>query len=332
MRSLTFLKHSTEKAKITVTVCTYNLPVLEKFFQISAKSSATANDPTASFSSSSTAYNVVLPLWGKNPGLWQVNMESSAVHSPLRPDTIPVAQAWRGILSFKRHEVGPLVVHAMHFGILEQACAQSEGFIILGGIKRSSMVSFVIWGHSWWGSEANEYEHATPILSLCHLICTDWYILISIFFLLWKKSGYGPVKQGRQLATCDWACHSHGNLIPGKFDLRTNSETGIKWSCMPLLIGSCGGLKQTQAKSGVKKSMVSTGKSVIIFWFRYWWATFHFLTYQGLDKPASYDLKFFSFNREKNCPLGLYVDQNLFSLRPLLLLFAKKNTVNSNIF
>lgn len=44
-----------------------------------------------------------------------------------------------------------------------------------------------------------------------------------------------------------------------------------------------------------------------------------------MDKPASYDLKFFSFNREKDCPLGLYVDQNdLFSLRPLLLLFAKK--------
>ena len=77
--------------------------------------------------------------------------------------------------------------------------------------------------------------------------------------------------------------------------------------------------------------MVSTGKSVIIFWFRYWWATSHFLTYHGLDKPASYDLKFFSFNREKNCPLGLYVDQNLFSLRPLLLLFAKKYSKQQHI-
>ena len=47
-----------------------------------------------------------------------------------------MAQACSGILSFKRQEVGPFVVHAMHFGILEQACAQSEGFIILGK-KRS---------------------------------------------------------------------------------------------------------------------------------------------------------------------------------------------------
>ena len=67
------------------------LPVFEKFLQISPKSSATAKDPK--LSSSSTAYNVVLPLWGKNPGLWQVSMESLTVHSPLRPDTMPVAQA-----------------------------------------------------------------------------------------------------------------------------------------------------------------------------------------------------------------------------------------------
>ena len=55
------------------------------------------------------------------------------VHSPLRPETIPVAQACSGILSFKRHEVGPLVVHDIHLGIFEHACAQSEGFIILEG-------------------------------------------------------------------------------------------------------------------------------------------------------------------------------------------------------
>ena len=104
-------------------------PVFEKFFQMSPKSSATAKDPE--LSSSSTAYSVVLPLWGKNPGLWQVNMESFTDHSPFRPDTMPVAQAWRGILSFNRHDVGPLVVHDIHLGIFEHACAQSEGFIIL---------------------------------------------------------------------------------------------------------------------------------------------------------------------------------------------------------
>ena len=41
-------------------------------------------------------------------------------------------------------------------------------------------------------SGADEKEHATPILSLCHRIFTDWSIF-SIPFLLWKKGSSGPV-------------------------------------------------------------------------------------------------------------------------------------------
>ena len=49
--------------------------------------------------------------------------------------------------------------------------------------------------------------------------------------------------QWRQLDTCDWSRHSHGSLIPGKFDLKINRSMNMPWqaqygSCIILLIGS----------------------------------------------------------------------------------------------
>ena len=68
---------------------------------------------------------------------------------------------------------------------------------------------------------ADEQELATPILSQCHGIFTDW----SIFgtpFLLREKASSGPVLQWRQLVPCDWLWHSHGSLIQSIFDLKIN--------------------------------------------------------------------------------------------------------------
>ena len=69
----------------------------------------------------------------------------------------------------------------------------------------------------WTG--ADEQELATPILSLCHGIFTDWSIF-STPFLLWNKRSSGPVTEWRQLVSCDWSWHSHGSLIQSRFDLK----------------------------------------------------------------------------------------------------------------
>ena len=57
---------------------------------------------------------------------------------------------------------------------------------------------------------ADHLEHATPILSLCHGIFTDW----SIFSIPFPNKGSSAsVTQWRQLVSCDWLRHSHGSLI-----------------------------------------------------------------------------------------------------------------------
>ena len=73
---------------------------------------------------------------------------------------------------------------------------------------------------------ADEYEHATLILSLCQGTFTDWSIF-SIPFLLWKKGSSGLATQWHQLISCDWSWHSLGSLIPGKFDLKINRSMKI---------------------------------------------------------------------------------------------------------
>ena len=47
--------------------------------------------------------------------------------------------------------------------------------------------------------------------------------------VLWKKGSSSPVRQLRQLVSCDWSWHSHGSLIPGKFDLKINRSMKTPW-------------------------------------------------------------------------------------------------------
>ena len=63
---------------------------------------------------------------------------------------------------------------------------------------------------------------------LSHGAFTDWSIF-SIPFLSWKKGSSGLGKQWRQLVPCDWSWHSHGSLIPGKFDLKINRSMKKPW-------------------------------------------------------------------------------------------------------
>ena len=58
--------------------------------------------------------------------------------------------------------------------------------------------------------------------------CNSWSIF-STPFLLWQKGSSGPVTQGRQSVSCDWSWHSHGSLIPGKFDLKINRSIKTPW-------------------------------------------------------------------------------------------------------
>ena len=46
---------------------------------------------------------------------------------------------------------------------------------------------------------------------------------------MWKKGSSGSVTQWRQLVSCDWSWHSHGSLIPGKFDLKINRSMKTPW-------------------------------------------------------------------------------------------------------
>ena len=75
---------------------------------------------------------------------------------------------------------------------------------------------------------AHEQELATPILSLCHDIFTDWSIF-STLFLLWKKASSGPVTLWRQLVSCDWLWHSHWSLIQRRFNLKINRSMKRPW-------------------------------------------------------------------------------------------------------
>ena len=57
---------------------------------------------------------------------------------------------------------------------------------------------------------------------------TDW-LIFSIPSLLWKKGSSRPVTRWRQTVSCDWSWHSHGCLIPGKFDLKINLSVNSPW-------------------------------------------------------------------------------------------------------
>ena len=87
-------------------------------------------------------------------------------------------------------------------------------------------------------SGADEQELATPILSLCHGIFTDWSIF-STPFLLWKKGSSGPVTQWRQLVSCDWLWHSQGSLIQSRFDLKINRSMKTPWQKYSEVACSC---------------------------------------------------------------------------------------------
>ena len=64
--------------------------------------------------------------------------------------------------------------------------------------------TLLLWIPAYWGyTGADEQELATPTLSLCHGIFTDWSIF-STPFLSWKKRSSGPVTQWRQLVSCYW--------------------------------------------------------------------------------------------------------------------------------
>ena len=83
-----------------------------------------------------------------------------------------------------------------------------------------------------------EQELATPILSQCHGIFTDWSIF-NTPFLLWKKGSSGPVTQWRQLVSCDWLWHSHGSLIQSRFDLKINRSMKTPWQKNSWVACSC---------------------------------------------------------------------------------------------
>ena len=73
---------------------------------------------------------------------------------------------------------------------------------------------------------ADEQELATPILSLCHGIFTDWSIF-STPFLLWEKGSSGPVTQWRQVVSCDWLWHSRGSLIQSRSKNKSVDENAV---------------------------------------------------------------------------------------------------------
>ena len=79
-------------------------------------------------------------------------------------------------------------------------------------LKENDLQSWTEWSKELDMPGADEQELATPILSLCHGIFTDWSIF-STPFLWWKKGSSGLVTQWRQLVFCDWLWHSHGSLI-----------------------------------------------------------------------------------------------------------------------
>ena len=110
---------------------------------------------------------------------------------------------------------------------------QIGGVLVYNGGKMLSFYGFCQPNYtpeSWLSSciRSRWEGDKTPILSLCQGIFTDWSIF-RIPFLLWKKGSSGPVAQWRQLVSCDWSWHSHGSLIPGKFDLKINQSMKTPW-------------------------------------------------------------------------------------------------------
>ena len=76
---------------------------------------------------------------------------------------------------------------------------------------------------SWWvGAYISPYVVYVTAFSQ-----TD--LFFSVPFLLWKKGSSGPVTQWRRLVSCNWAWHSHGSLIPGKFDRRVSRSMKTPW-------------------------------------------------------------------------------------------------------
>ena len=72
---------------------------------------------------------------------------------------------------------------------------------------------------------ADEKEHGSPILTLCHGIFTDRSVF-SIPFLLWKKGCSGTVTQDVKSV---WSWRSQGSLIHGKFDLKIYQSMKTSW-------------------------------------------------------------------------------------------------------
>ena len=82
-------------------------------------------------------------------------------------------------------------------------------------------------------SGADEQELATPILSLCPGIFTDWSIFSTPFFFSERKAV--PVQSrsdvNNDLVSCDWLSffYSHGSLIQSRFDLKINQSLKTPW-------------------------------------------------------------------------------------------------------
>ena len=104
--------------------------------------------------------------------------------------------------------------------------------------KPSHQNGTLLWVKQFAEPGADEQELATPMLSLCHGIFTDWCIF-STLFLLWKKGSSGPVTQWRQLMSCDWLWHSHGSLIQSRFDLKINRSVKTPWQKYSGVACSC---------------------------------------------------------------------------------------------
>ena len=75
---------------------------------------------------------------------------------------------------------------------------------------------------------ADEKEHGSPILTLCHGIFTDRSVF-SVLFLFWKKCCSRTVTQDVKSVYFNWSWRSQGSLIHGKCDLKLNQSMKTSW-------------------------------------------------------------------------------------------------------
>ena len=196
------------------------------FFLLPSSCFSSSQNPSLTLATSwsscvSCVYVEILSTWEVWRALKRLELHSAAPHATLTPlscsPNFPRAQhldipTLTHELIVNQRVSPPFPTILLYYYLLIHKTQNStfcEGtdrnsWICVGYRDPRILLSGTFYKTFYTTTRADQLEHATPILSLCHGIFTDWSIF-SIPFLFYNKCSSAPVMHWRQWVSCD--CH-----------------------------------------------------------------------------------------------------------------------------